>query len=268
MISLPFYFKPFTLCDKNENLFIKHPGAVVILMVDSFGRIAIVAQHRPIIDNITLELPAGKIEEGESVEDAVFREAIEETGYEAINIKKLLSFYPDQTLTDELLTVYICEKGQKVGQDLDADEFISPFFLSLRDIIQLVKENKIIDIKTLIAIAFAYIQDEVEINSSISDEISYNEEYLINRVKDRTLVIPPNFYKTQFVMPNGLECEKYYLRADNVSISFSIKDKQFILRRGAEGEFIGSFYPSFALTDKALDIYIKGSLMKAKNVRM
>lgn len=255
MISLPFSYKPFQLVEKNESLFIKHPGAVVILMTDDSGRIALVSQHRPVIDKITLELPAGKIEEGEKVEDAVRREAVEETGYEALDLKHLLSFYPEPSLTDEILNVYICDKGERLGQHLDEDEFISLFFLNVKDVIKLIKKKEIIDLKTVIALGIALGKGEIEANNSKSDKISYNKELIENIEYERKLVILPNFYKVSFKMPNGVENYKYYLKEGCDELSYSIRNGKLIIRKGIFGENVGTFYPSFALTDKYIKVY-------------
>ncbi len=255
MNELPFVYRPFKLIEKNESLFIKHPGAVVILMLDEQGRIAFVVQHRPVIDKITLELPAGKLEEGESVEDAVKREAVEETGYEALNLKPLLSFFPDPTITDEILNVYICDKGEKRGQSLDDDEFIAPFFLNIKDVVKLLKKREIIDLKTVVSLGLALGQAEIEMNESVSDKINYNKELIENEEEERELVISPNFYKVSFKMPNGVGNYKYYLEEDEIILSYSLTNGKLNIRKGKTGTLVGKFYPSFALTNKCIKVY-------------
>jgi ADP-ribose pyrophosphatase YjhB (NUDIX family) len=53
--------------------------AIVALTPD--GRIPIVRQYRPAVEDFTWELPAGLVEHGENPEAACARELLEETGY-------------------------------------------------------------------------------------------------------------------------------------------------------------------------------------------
>jgi ADP-ribose pyrophosphatase len=59
---------------------VRAPG-VLACMLDAEGRLVLVEQYRPPLGRTTLEMPAGAIEDGETPEQAVIREAIEETGY-------------------------------------------------------------------------------------------------------------------------------------------------------------------------------------------
>ena len=67
---------------------------VVIVAVTRDNRILLVRQYRPPVAEVTLELPAGHIEPGETPEQAARRELREETGHEADNFKLLASLSP------------------------------------------------------------------------------------------------------------------------------------------------------------------------------
>jgi ADP-ribose pyrophosphatase len=56
------------------------PDGVVAFVLDRAGAVVLVEQYRPPLGRATLEMPAGSVEEGESLEAAVIREVLEETG--------------------------------------------------------------------------------------------------------------------------------------------------------------------------------------------
>ena len=58
---------------------VEAPGVICVLL-SATGDFVMVRQPRPTVESLTLEFPAGRIEHGESAEDAVRREVFEETG--------------------------------------------------------------------------------------------------------------------------------------------------------------------------------------------
>src|ERR1700720_3894731 len=71
---------------------VQHGGSAVIMPVDERGRILLVRQYRLPARQYLWELPAGRVDEGESVLKAAKRELQEETGYHAKNWKKIAEF--------------------------------------------------------------------------------------------------------------------------------------------------------------------------------
>ena len=66
-----------------------------VLAVTDDGRVPLVRQYRPAVEERTLELPSGLIDEGETPEQAIRRELREETGCEAGEIVDLGRFHLD-----------------------------------------------------------------------------------------------------------------------------------------------------------------------------
>ena len=66
--------------------------AVILLVEDNDKRLMIYKEYRHGIGRESFTLPAGGIEDGESIENASLRELNEETGYTSTNIKKIKSF--------------------------------------------------------------------------------------------------------------------------------------------------------------------------------
>ncbi len=75
------------------------PDGSVVLPLLVNGNILLVHQYRPFADGWSYELPGGMIDEGESPEAAALRELKEETGYEAREMRPLLTIYPHMTMS-------------------------------------------------------------------------------------------------------------------------------------------------------------------------
>lgn len=73
---------------------INAPDFAVIVALDERGRLLLVRQYRPPVAAVTLELPAGHIERGETPEETARKELIEETGYEAGRMELLAVLSP------------------------------------------------------------------------------------------------------------------------------------------------------------------------------
>jgi ADP-ribose pyrophosphatase len=131
---------------------VEHPGAVAILPLLENRRILMVQQYRKTIEEITLEIPAGKVEPGENLYACVERELQEETGYSAKSCRQILSFYPTPGYSNEIIYLFLASKLIKKKMHPDSDEFLQPTSLTLKEAIKLIREGKIKDAKTIIAI--------------------------------------------------------------------------------------------------------------------
>ena len=68
---------------------VEHSDVVAIVPIDADGNVVLVRQYRLPAREALLEIPAGVVDEGETIEDAAQRELQEETGYRAQSIKRL-----------------------------------------------------------------------------------------------------------------------------------------------------------------------------------
>src|SRR5947208_5782591 len=71
---------------------VRHGGSAVMMAVDEKGRILLVRQYRLPARQFLWELPAGRLDEGESPLQAAKRELVEEAGVRAKKWKKLVSY--------------------------------------------------------------------------------------------------------------------------------------------------------------------------------
>lgn len=132
--------------------YLDHPGAVAVLPILSPGKVIMVRQFRYPVNEITLEIPAGKLDKGEPPLKCVNRELEEETGYKAGRVQKLLSFWPTAAFANEAIHIYTAENLKKGHPHLDEDEFLRCEEWSLKNLFTEINEGRIKDAKTIIAL--------------------------------------------------------------------------------------------------------------------
>lgn len=132
-----------------------HNGSAVVVPVFDDKTIAFVRQYRFAAEDYLLELPAGSIEKGETAEICALRETEEETGMKAGKVEKLLEFYVSPGFLTEKMHVFLATELSESKQNLDEDEIISIIRLSFDEAFEKIRQNEIIDAKTIIGLLFA-----------------------------------------------------------------------------------------------------------------
>jgi ADP-ribose pyrophosphatase len=154
---------------------VRHSGSVVVLAVDVLAvdvladdvlakddaakasrkgepRILLERQYRHAAESMMWELPAGRIDDGETPLTAAKRELLEETGYRARQWKRILHFYVSPGFLDETMTIYLAS-GLKAGKaQPEADEKIAVRFFGLREAKRMALQGRIRDAKTIAGI--------------------------------------------------------------------------------------------------------------------
>ena len=131
---------------------VKHPGGVCIAALDDENNLFFVRQFRYPYREITLELPAGKLEKGSAPLENGKRELREETGSEGYSFISLGKMYPSTGYTDEIIHLYACRVKSEGEQNPDEDEFINVEKIPFDRALEMVLNNQIPDAKTQIAI--------------------------------------------------------------------------------------------------------------------
>lgn len=131
---------------------VEHRGATAIIALDEDNKIILVKQYRKAVEDFLYEVPAGKLELNEEPLNCASRELVEETGYCANKIEKLTEFYTCPGFCNEKIYLYKATELKKVETNLDDDEFIEIIKVSIDEAKEMVKQNKIVDAKTQIAI--------------------------------------------------------------------------------------------------------------------
>lgn len=130
-----------------------HPEVVGIIPVLDDGRLVFVRQYRKAAERILLEVPAGGVDSGETPEDAVRREMVEETGYRVGSTELLTSFFTSPGFTTEYMHLYAA-RGLQSGAPTEETDQLEVLLLSLDEAMDRLHSGEIADAKTIIALLF------------------------------------------------------------------------------------------------------------------
>lgn len=107
---------------------VRHADAVAILALNGAGKMLLVRQERRAVGAMTVEAPAGLIDEGETPEQAARRELQEEAGLDG-DMTLLTRFYSSPGFCDELLYVFEARNLRESKLPHDEDEEIEVLWL-------------------------------------------------------------------------------------------------------------------------------------------
>ncbi len=149
---------------------VRHSGSIVVLAVDDLAvddlanhhaakacrktglRILLERQYRHAAQSMMWELPAGRIDDGETALTAAKRELLEETGYRARQWKRILHFYVSPGFLDETMTIYLARGLQAGEAQPEADERIAVRFFPISEAKRMALNGRIRDAKTIAGI--------------------------------------------------------------------------------------------------------------------
>ncbi|MCL2492447.1 MAG: NUDIX hydrolase [Clostridiales bacterium] len=132
---------------------VEHSGGVLIVAVAADGKIPMVRQFRKATEQVIFELPAGKLDPGETDPlVAAKRELHEETGYTAAKWTHLVSFYTSVGYSTEMLHTYLAEELTAGDTDFDENEAIDLELWEPEALYEMIDRGEIIDGKTLAAL--------------------------------------------------------------------------------------------------------------------
>ena len=129
---------------------VQHRGSAVMMAVDDRNRVLLVRQYRLPARGYLWELPAGKIDDGETPLRAAKRELIEETGYRAKTWKKLAQFWPSPGYVAEKMTIFLATDLTEGAATPMDDERIATRWFTAKEIEQGIESGTIQDAKTMI----------------------------------------------------------------------------------------------------------------------
>jgi len=134
---------------------VRHPGAVAVVAITKDNKMILVEQYRKPLEQSIFEIPAGKLEKGEDIEASAKRELEEETGYTCKELEHLTSFYTSPGFANEILHIYRAnDLVYRNSLQTDEDEFVNVVEVTLEEALQMVKEQKIFDAKTIYAVQY------------------------------------------------------------------------------------------------------------------
>ena len=137
---------------------VEHSGGSAILCVKD-GKVLMVKQFRYPYKEEIWEIPAGKVNYGESPDETALRELKEEGGIIAEKVNKLFDVYPSPGYTEEIIRIYKAEGLIESETALDEDEFLSGEWFDIKTLKKMVENKKIKDGKTLIALFWLFSKE-------------------------------------------------------------------------------------------------------------
>jgi 8-oxo-dGTP pyrophosphatase MutT (NUDIX family) len=136
------------------------PAAGVVVHDPDRG-VLLLWRHRFVTDTWGWEIPAGRVEHGESVDDAAGREALEETGWRPGPLRHLVSFHPSNGTTDQTFHIYVAQGATHVGDPVDAFESERIEWLPVARVRELIRSGDIRDGLSLTGLSTALAMGEI-----------------------------------------------------------------------------------------------------------
>lgn len=140
---------------------IRHAGASAVLpflggLFDRDPDVLLVRQYRYASDGYLYEVPAG-LPAGpeESWEECAHRELEEETGMRAGSMTPLTRIYTTPGFTDEVIRLFVATDLEPGETSRDPDEFIEVVRIAFSEVLEMVRDGRIVDAKSVVAILYA-----------------------------------------------------------------------------------------------------------------
>jgi len=131
---------------------VRQPGSVATLPVHEDGRIVLVRQYRYPVDTHVWELPAGRLDPGETPEEGAGRELEEEVGLRARSLEPLMVFWTTPGFCDEVMHLFRATDLQPVPARPDEDEDIEAASFTLAEARAMMARGEIREAKTIVAL--------------------------------------------------------------------------------------------------------------------
>ena len=131
---------------------IRHSGAAAVVPLTGEGEVVLVRQYRHATGGWLLEVPAGKLDPGESPESCARRETAEETGLAAGELVALGWIWTTPGFTDERIWLYLARDLHPATQDLQGDEELDVVHLPLAEAVAMAADGRLRDGKSICAL--------------------------------------------------------------------------------------------------------------------
>jgi 8-oxo-dGTP pyrophosphatase MutT (NUDIX family) len=134
---------------------------VNIIPITADHRVVMVRQYRHGSREVTLEIPGGLVDSGETQEGAAARELLEETGYQAEEVVKIGVSNPNPAIFNNRCYTFVARNVTKVRDPMpDQTEDIEVVLIPLVDIPELIRKGQIDHAIVISAFYWFILQDQ------------------------------------------------------------------------------------------------------------
>lgn len=131
---------------------VRHPGGAAAVAMDQQGRICLLRQYRHAAGGWLWELPAGKIDPGETPAATASRELTEEAGVTANDWTDLGHMLSSPGICTEVIYLYLARELRPADRNHESGEVIEIHWLPLSQALCWCADGTITDAKTLIGL--------------------------------------------------------------------------------------------------------------------
>ena len=131
---------------------VQHPGGAAVVVLDGTGRVCLLRQYRHVAAQWLWELPAGKIDQGETPLLTAQRELSEEAGVVAQTWQELGKIYTSPGVFKEVIHLYLAQNVQPASIMHEEEECIEIQWVDLHKALDWAKNGQIVDAKTLVGL--------------------------------------------------------------------------------------------------------------------
>lgn len=134
--------------------------AAAVVPIGDDGNILLIDHYRFQTDTRGWEIPAGKIDAGETPAQAAARELLEETGHSVDALKYLGRYHPSNGSSNQVFHVFVARGVTRVSGIKDTNEVIGVKWFTPAQVRALIQRNEILDGLSLTGLCWAIVQGE------------------------------------------------------------------------------------------------------------
>ena len=134
---------------------VRHPGGAAVAALDEQDRVCMLRQYRHAVGGWIWELPAGKLEPGETAGTTASRELVEEAGLRAESWEKLGEILVTPGFCDEVIHLFLARNLTDTDTQQESHELIEIHWMPFRDALGKVYDGTINDAKTMLGLMLA-----------------------------------------------------------------------------------------------------------------
>jgi 8-oxo-dGTP pyrophosphatase MutT (NUDIX family) len=142
--------------DRFDHHVVRYPQpASGTIVHDAERGVLLIWRHRFITDTWGWEIPAGRIETGETPEQAAVRETLEETGWRPGRLSRLGAYAPSNGSTDQVFHLFTAQGATRAGRPTDPGESERIAWVAVDDVRRMIGRGEIYDGLSLTGLLWA-----------------------------------------------------------------------------------------------------------------